>query len=328
MKLFVSGATGFIGIQLVKRLVKEEHTVHALVRSESKAAMIRYPGVKLFKGDILDISSLEHAMEGCEGAFHLAAFAGVDAGDPETVFRYNVDGALNAVEAGGRQGVRRMVVTSTAGIIGPSDDEAVNENSPAPSTFFTDYEESKYRLEKQLLERAAKDPEVVIVNPTRVFGPGYLSTSNFVTIMIKKYTEGSWRFIPGNGNSMGNYVFVEDVVTGHILAMEKGQPGERYLLGGENVTYNELFALVREASGVHKRLVKIPLEIMMMTAGTMKFLSKLTGRPPLIVPGLVRKFSRNWIVSSGKAARELGYQPLDARTGVQKTVEWIKNSHQ
>lgn len=327
MKVFVSGATGFIGIQLVKRLVEEGHTVHALYRSESKAELIRFPAVTLFKGDILDKPSLELAMKGCEEAYHTAAFAGVWAKDPQMVFSLNVNGALNVIEAAGHHLVRRVVVTSTAGILGPSEKEAVNESSPAPSFFFTDYEASKYQLEQKLLGRTETDPEVVVVNPTRVFGPGYLSESNGVTKMIKQYVEGSWRLIPGDGNSSGNYVFVEDVVTGHLLAMKKGMPGERYVLGGENISYNQLFNLVRQASGVRKRLFKIPLSVMLATAHLMKAISKVTGRPPLIVPNLVRKFNHNWIVSSKKAADNLGYHPLNAREAILLTVKWIQNSN-
>ncbi|MBE9518701.1 MAG: NAD-dependent epimerase/dehydratase family protein [Bacteroidetes bacterium] len=326
MKVFVSGATGFIGIQLVKRLVEEGHEVHALFRSESKANLIRHAGVKLFKGDILDKISLDHAIEGCEEAYHVAAFAGVWAKDPEMIFRLNVDGALNVIEAAGKQGVRRVVLTSTAGILGPSHKQSVHESSPAPESFFTDYEASKFQLEKQLLGRTDTDPEVIVVNPTRVYGPGYLSESNGVTKMIKQYVEGKWRLIPGNGKSSGNYVFVEDVVSGHLLAMHKGRPGERYVLGGENISYNQLFELIREASGVRHRLFKIPLWIMLAAAGVMKFISLLSGRPPLIVPDLVRKFNHNWVVSSQKATNDLGYQATNASTGIQLTVQWILNS--
>jgi farnesol dehydrogenase len=327
MKVFVTGATGFIGIQLVKRLVEEGHTVHALYRSESKGDRIRHPRVILFKGDIMEKSSLELAMKGCREAYHTAAFAGVWAKDPEKVRRLNVEGALNVIEAAGHQALRRVVVTSTAGILGPSENEAVDESSPAPASFFTEYEVSKFILEQHLLGRTDKEPEIVIVNPTRVYGPGYLSESNGVTRMIKQYMEGHWRIIPGDGKSLGNYVFVEDVVTGHLLAMESGKPGERYVLGGDNISYNQLFDFVREASGIHKRLFRIPLWIMMVVAHLMKAASRVTGLPPLIVPNLVRKFNHNWIVSSMKAADHLGYHPISARSGIQQTVEWIKNNN-
>ncbi len=328
MKVFVSGATGFIGIQLVKRLVHEGHIVHALYRSQSKADLIKHQNIILFKGDILDTVSLERAMADCDEAYHTAAFAGVWAKDPSVIFRLNVEGALNVIETAGKRGVRRVVLTSTAGILGPSQGEAVHESSPAPGSFFTDYEASKFQLEQQVLGRNENNPEVVVVNPTRVYGPGYLSESNGVTKMIKQYVEGKWKLIPGDGRSSGNYVYVEDVVSGHLLAMQKGLPGERYVLGGENISYNQLFEFVREASGVRHRLFKIPLWIMLAAAGVMKFISFISGRPPLIVPDLVRKFNHNWFVSSQKAREDLGYQSTDARSGIIQTVQWILNSEQ
>lgn len=325
MKVFVSGATGFIGIQLVKRLVKQGDTVHALYRSETKADLIRLPGVKLFKGDILDPSSLAFAMKGCHAAYHTAAFAGVWSKDPEQVFRLNVDGAMNVIEAAGKSGTARVVLTSTAGILGPSQKEPVHESTPPPSAFFTLYEESKFQLEQKLLGHKEGSPEVVIVNPTRVYGPGYLSESNGVTRMIKQYMEGSWRLIPGNGQRTGNYVYVEDVVSGHLLAMQKGLAGERYVLGGENISYMQLFQYTRNASRVSHRLFKVPLWLMLTVAGLMQGISAITGRPPLIVPNLVRKFSHDWIVSSQKAIRELGYEARKAEEGIKQTVKWIQN---
>lgn len=326
MKVFVSGATGFIGIQLVKRLVSQGDIVHALYRSESKADLIRIPGVKLFKGDILDNASLEIAMNGCDVAYHTAAFAGVWSKEPSTVFRLNVDGALNVIEAARLSGLTRLVLTSTAGILGPSENDPVHESTPPPASFFTLYEESKFQLEQKLLGQKEGRPEVVIVNPTRVYGPGYLSESNGVTRMIKQYVEGSWRLIPGDGLSLGNYVHVEDVVSGHLLAMQKGLAGERYVLGGENISYLQLFQYTRFASGVKHKLFKVPLWLMLATATSMKGISALTGRPPLIVPNLVRKFSHNWIVSSRKAIRELGYEARPAEEGIKQTVQWIQNT--
>jgi nucleoside-diphosphate-sugar epimerase len=328
MKVFVSGATGFIGIQLVKRLLSRGDTVHALYRSETKADLIRIPGVKLFKGDILDATSLEIAMKGCNAAYHTAAFAGVWSKDPTRIFRLNVDGALNVIEAARKLGLGRVVVTSTAGILGPSQKDPVHESTPPPSSFFTLYEASKFQLEQKVLGKNEGSPEVVIVNPTRVYGPGYLSESNGVTRMIRQYMEGSWRLLPGNGQSLGNYVHVEDVVSGHLLAMQTGKAGERYVLGGENISYIQLFQYIRNASGVSRRLFKVPLIFMLAASYTMKGISALTGRPPLIVPNLVRKFNHNWIVSSQKAIRELGYEARNAEEGIKQTVQWIQNTYQ
>jgi nucleoside-diphosphate-sugar epimerase len=323
MNVFVSGATGYIGVQLVKKLVLNGLTVHALYRSEEKAAPVRMSGVKLFKGDLLDPASLQLAMKGCTQVYHTAAFASVWSRDPEQVFRLNVNGALNVIEAARATGIQRIVVTSTAGILGPSLSEPVNETSPVPISFFTPYEESKYKMEQEL--KKITDIEIVIVNPTRVFGPGLLSESNGVTKMIRNYIKNNWRYIPGTGKQSGNYVFVEDVVTGHILAMDKGVAGERYVLGGENLSYLRLWQLVRNASHIQKKLYRIPLWLMLTVSWWMLLLTRLTGNPPLITPDLVRKFNHHWNVSSDKAVKSLGYAPIPAQKGIELTVHWINN---
>jgi len=324
MKVFVSGATGYIGIQLVKRLAHSGFQVHALYRSEPKAELIRFEGVTLFKGDILDKQSLAMAMKGCSQAYHVAAYAAVWAKDPKLFFRYNVEGTLQVIDAARTAGTKRMVVTSTAGILGPSEREPVHEGSPVPSSFFTLYEASKYEMEQRIKNELNSDLEIVLVNPTRVYGPGILSKSNGLALLIKKYISGKWRFIPGDGERSGNYAYVEDVVNGHLLAMEKGRSGERYILGGEELSYNLLFEHVREASGVRFRLFHLPLQLLFVAAGVMMLVSKLSGKPPLIVPSWVRKLTHNWVVSSEKAIRELGYSPIPAREGIEKTVHWVR----
>lgn len=323
--VFVSGATGFIGSRLVKRLADEGNTVHALYRSKTKADSIRRKEVQLFKGDILDEESVMAAMKGCEQAYHVAAFAGVWSKDASLIHRLNVEGPLNIIRAARSCGTSRVVVTSTAGILGPSVGEAVDENTPTPDSFFTPYEASKSAMELRLAELPDQDPEIIIVNPTRVYGPGVMSESNGVTKMIGQYLEGKWRFIPGDGKSSGNYVYVEDAVNGHLLAMEKGLPGERYVLGGENLSYNKLFEICREIGQVKFRLFHMPLWLMLSVASLMGLWTKISGMAPLILPGLVRKFNHNWIVSSGKAFKELGYKPMNAREGIGNTILWLKS---
>jgi len=326
VRVFVSGATGFIGIQLVRRLAGMGIEVHALYRSTSKAKLIKMEGVKLYQGDILDVESLLRGMKGCEQAYHVAAFAGVWSRDTGLIERLNVDGTMNVIHAAASSGISRVVVTSTAGILGPSESGPVNEESPPPPSFFSPYESSKFKMEQILKNRDEQKPEVIVVNPTRVYGPGYLSESNGVTKMIKHYTEGKWKFVPGNGESVGNYVFIEDVVTGHILAMKKGKHGERYVLGGENISYNKLFEYIRSSSGVNKKLIKLPLWVMLLVALFMKMFSLISGRPPMVVPNLVRKFNHQWIVSSEKAIQLLGYNPMGTQAGIEKTVTWLRSN--
>ncbi|HYW95137.1 MAG TPA: SDR family oxidoreductase [Bacteroidales bacterium] len=324
MKIFVSGATGFIGSRLCLKLAEAGHTVHALYRSADKTKSINRPGILLFRGDIMDRESLSRALEGCEQAYHAAAFTKAWMKDRGHIYRLNIEGTLNIIGAASEAGVKKMVVTSTAGVFGPSGNGLVDERS-VPQSFFIDYETSKFILEKILTLISSTGSHVVMVNPTRVYGEGPMNDSNGVTKMIDRYTRGKWHFIPGNGNGIGNYVHVDDVVAGHILAMEKGESGERYILGGENTSYLLFFQTLRRISGKNYALFRLPLFLMLPVAHLMVAASSLTGKGPLITPALVRKFNMNFRVSAEKAKHDLGYAPADLESGLKKTVDWLNS---
>lgn len=326
MKIFISGATGFIGSRLAMRLANEGHQVHALYRDESKRVILEHPNIQLFKGDILDFSSLVIPVEGCSQIYHAAAFARVWDKDPTSVYRQNIEGTMNVIRAGIMAGVKRIVCTSTAGVLGPSlPGIMVDENTPRPSKYFIDYECSKKIMEEILSTLSLTGTEIVIVNPSRVFGPEILSDSNGITRMIQRYIKGKWHIIPGNGKSIGNYVYIEDVVTGHIQAMENGKSGERYVLGGTNLTYNEFFNELAELTGKRYFMIHLPVFMMRMISQMMLFTARISGKPPLITPALVRKYNHSWNLSSAKAVKDLNYQPLDFKTGIGRTVKWLEN---
>jgi nucleoside-diphosphate-sugar epimerase len=326
MKIFISGATGFIGSRLAMRLAEEGNIVHALYRSDSRKISINHSNIIFFKGDILDYPSLETAISGCEQVYHVAAFTNVWDSDPSRIYRLNIEGSMNVIRAGIKTGVKKFVCTSTAGVFGPSGpDGFVDENSPKPEKYFTDYESSKAILEEILRTICRSGVNIVMVNPTRVYGPGLLSESNSVTKMIIKYTEGHWRIIPGNGKSIGNYVHVEDVVSGHLLAMERGVAGENYALGGSNLSYNEFFATLAKISGKKRQMVYIPVWLMILISMFSLFFSGFTRRDPYITPPLVRKFLKNWNVSSEKAKNDLSYKPMDLNSGLENTIKWFRD---
>jgi NAD+-dependent farnesol dehydrogenase len=324
VKIFVSGATGFIGNRLAIRLAEQGHSVHALYRDDNKLPLLNHNGIEPFKGDILDKPSLEKAITGCELVYHTAAFASVWTSDPSIIYRLNIEGTTNVVNCARTSGIRKIVCTSTAGVYGPSGVNGMNdENTPKPGKYFIDYEASKSILEVVLHTLSHSGTEIVIVNPTRVYGPGILSESNGVTRMVEAYMSGNWHFIPGNGKSTGNYVHVNDVVTGHILAMEKGLNGDNYILGGTNVSYDDFFRELSRLSGQRRWLVHIPAPVMMLIAGLMLFNTKITGRAPVVTPPLVRRFVNYWNVSSSKAVKELGYKPMSLEAGLTNTIDWI-----
>ena len=215
--IFITGATGFIGNRLAHRLADSGCQVVALARTPKKAASLQHPNIQVIIGSLEDEQALQKGMENADFVYHLAAHASLWA--PDDAFeRINIEGTINVLNAALQQGIKRVVVTSTAGVIGPALDGPVTEETKRVVDFFNDYERTKYEAELIVKEYVAQEGlDAVMVNPTRVYGPGQLNESNAVTKLIKQYAEGRWRFLPGDGTTIGNYVFIDDVVQGHIL---------------------------------------------------------------------------------------------------------------
>jgi farnesol dehydrogenase len=327
MKYLLTGGTGFIGGHLAGALAERGETVHLLVRSLTGASHLDRPGIRLFEGDITDKESVERAMKGCTHVFHLAAFAKPFAKDPSRFHTVNVEGTINLLEAAKREGVRRVVFTSTAGTLLPTDAvRDAREDDPHPGTQLTPYAETKSLAEKECRRYAGQGLEVVIVAPTRVFGPGAINESNSVTRIISLYRRGRWRIIPGNGRTIGNYVFVNDVVRGHLLAMEKGRSGQKYNLGGENLSFNSLFRLIGECTGRPRVVVRVPYPLLWLAAAGMTLMARLSGTPPMITPGWIRQYLHHRRVSSNKARIELGYAISPVKEGIGQTLQWLKEN--
>ena len=212
MNILITGATGFIGTNLALKLANQDHTVHALYRSKEKAKRIEHKNIKLFKGDITDVESLKIAMQGCEQVYHIAAFTEVWAKDNQFIYNLNVTATENVLKLALELGIKKLAFTSTAGVFGPSLNGQITENSERSMDYFLEYERTKDIAEEKVKEYVKKGLNAVIVNPTRVYGPGLLSKSNSVTIMIKGFSEGKWRVIPGNGKSICNYVFNNNIL--------------------------------------------------------------------------------------------------------------------
>lgn len=325
-KVFLTGSTGFLGIHLAKALLRENNEVVALCRSKSKGGELQAAGVLIAEGDIANRNSLEAGMKGCDQVYHMAALAKPWDKDKDAFRKVNIEGTRNVLEAALTLGVKKVVITSTAGVLGYSiNGEIIDEQPRKGFDLSTDYERTKLEAEELARTYAEKGIEVVIVNPTRVYGPGVLSQSNSTTKMIRQFSRGKWRIVPGDGEGVGNYVYVDDVIQGHLLAMQKGKNGERYILGGENASFNQFFAVLRKTTGQQQKLFNMPLGIMLGVSGTMQFLADNFGIKPLITPPFIRKYSQKAFLTSEKAVRELGYQPVMLEEGVLKTLAWLKN---
>lgn len=325
MKIFISGGTGFLGNKLVKYLSELGYTINALCHNATKKNLLEFPGVEIFYGDISNISSLRKAMAGCSHVYHVAGYARVWSKDPATYYKINTNGTKNILDIAVEMGIQKMVFTSTAGVLGHSGEKPVTENDERIGPFYNEYEDSKWQAE-ELCKKYAQEKQlnVSIVNPPRIYGPGLPSESNALTDMIKKYVEGKWRILPSDGKGIGSYVYIDDIIRGHVLAMEKGRAGERYILSGDNASYIDFFAKLANVSGKKFHMVKLPLPIMLLVGKFLMLKSKITGKPPLITPKWIIKYSYDWALDCEKAKNELGYSYLSLEDGLKKTIDWIK----
>lgn len=326
MKIFISGSTGSIGSHLVKRLSEKGYTIHALVRSLKKAEPIRFPNVIFFEGDITNKESIDLAMDGCEQAYHLSAYAKVWAKNSGTFYKVNVEGTVNILKSAYEKGVKKVVVTSTAGVFGPSINGIITEEKVRDIDFFTEYEGSKALAESRVKDFVNLfDLNVIIVSPTRVYGPLIFGKPNSTTLLIDKFIHNKWSIYPGNSRKLGNYIYIDDVVQGHILAMEKGRKGHTYLLGGENHDYFTFFETLKEVSGIKRKLFNIPVWVQKTYAYLVLKQAQLFKKEPMVTPRWIPKGELNWEVSSQKAQRELGLTITPLKEGLSKTIESLRS---
>lgn len=328
MNCFLTGSNGFIGTRLVEELSAEGHTVRCLVRSPDRFSRFSgLPGVTPVIGDLDAVNVLEAASRGCDTVFHMAAFAKPWSKDRSLPFRVNVTGTENVLKAAARAGVKRFVFTSSAAVIGPSPGvEPIEEDFPRTVPFFNEYEENKAAAEGLVRSYNRDGMECVIVNPPRVYGPGPVNESNAVTRMIYLWSLGKWRIIPGDGTCVGNYVLVDDVVRGHILAAQKGKAGHRYILGGENLSFNRFFETLAGLTGLRRRMVRLPVSLMIAGARLLEWQAPVTGVPPMITAPWVKKYLNHWSLSSRKAWEDLGYNPVSFEVGAGITLRWLREN--
>ncbi len=319
MTVCVTGATGFIGAHVAKLASESAGPVRVTYRNEARLERLAGIEVEPVKADVLDRAALRRAFRGCETVFHCAGY--VASRPLETVWSANALAPRVAVEAAAAEGVRRVVVTSSVAGIGPAppDRPGAEDDLYRGGGLGMTYPDAKHEGEAEALAAGARrGVEVVIVNPSYVFGvaldrttPGETSTR-----MIGNYLRGR---LPAIVDGATNAVDVLDVARGHLLAAERGAPGERYVLGGHDVTWVELFERVARLSGVRYPLIVLPPE-----AAALARTAESAGVPGLIpAEGLVL-MAQSWRYSSRKAKRELGYRPRSLERTLEATIDWYR----
>ena len=324
MKIFVTGATGFIGSELIRELLDENHEVVGLYRDAKKIRISPNDKLSWERCPLADPDRLKDCLQGCDVVFHLAAYARVWAKDRDLYHEINVNGTRNLLHAAMEAGVSKFILTSTAGVLGPSNGSPVDETMARTSEYFTEYERTKSMAEKLVLGTKMHGMRTVVLLPSRLYGPGLLNESNSVTRLIQKYIQGSWRLLPGNGKKIGNYAYIRDVVQGHIRAMHYPGHNERFILGGINIEYRGFFDAIGEVSGQRQWLIPVPSSLIIGISYLLWLRAKVLGHPPLITPGWARKYLHHWKLSSRKAQKELGYKITPLDQALRDTITWLE----
>lgn len=323
MKVLLTGGTGFLGKNVARALSARGHEVRLLARAGSNLAGL--PAGDIVRGDVCDAASLRGAAEGCQAILHMAALVKMWVPEREVFDRVNVEGLRAALAAAEGVGAR-LVYTSSFMAIGPTGAAPADESQIHPGhSFRNDYERTKAQADVIAREAAAAGRDVVLLYPGVVYGPGDRTAGNIVVNMIADHLRGRFPGIIGPGDRLWSYAFVEDVAAGHVDALEKGRAGERYLLAGENVSMNDFFRLLAEASGVPAPRLHIPYAAAGALGWMLYAWAELTGMEPLLTHEVVGVFREHWSYTSAKAQRDLGYRTTSLRDGLRRTLDWLRS---
>lgn len=322
-RVLVTGGTGFIGSHIVGRLCEENFSVRVLARPASPLDCLKSLAVEIVTGDLTNKDSLEHAVQGCQVVFHVAADYRLWAAHPEELYRNNVDGTTNLLAAAFGHGVERFIYTSTVGTIGfpKNGSQGAEENFPDPAELAGHYKRSKFQAEQVALRYAREGHPVVVVNPTAPVGEGDRKPTDTGKIILDFLN----RKMPAYIDTGLNLVDVRDVAEGHLAAMRRGRPGERYILGGRNMTFKEILSALAEITGIPAPTIRLPYAVALCAAAVDSFWARFTGTPPRAPLEGVRMARHKMWVSSAKAERELGYCSHSVETALKRAVEWFRN---
>jgi dihydroflavonol-4-reductase len=316
-RVLVTGATGVIGGSLVARLRGQGLDVVGLARSDTAARALGDRGIDAVRGDVLDEEALVEGMRGCESVYHVAGVNSLCPSDRAELFRVNVTGAERVVRAAGRAAVRRVVNTSSAASIGEVEGTVGTEASPHRGWFLSAYEQSKLEGERAAFAAGRQlGVDVVAVNPASVQGPGRASGTGRILLAL---ADDRLRAFVDTRISL---VDIEDCVTGHVLAHERGRVGERYLLCGVTLSSAEAIELLREVAGTSARPWMVPASTARALAAAVEGAFRMMRRNPPVCREMMRTLLHGHAYDGSKAARELGLRYTPARDTLQRTIEW------
>ncbi len=323
MKALVTGGTGFVGANLVRVLLARDYQVRCLVRKGANMLALEGLPVELAYGDILDKPSIEAALAGCGGLFHPAGLYSLTRAQARAIYKTNVDGTRNVLDAALRAGVGKVVFTSTTATRGPSLNGRPNDESsePRPQDLHSPYRHSKYQAEQVALEYCQRGLLVVVVNPSVPIGPWDVRPTP-TGMMLVRFLNGPF---PAYLDYGLNLVDVQDVALGHVLAMEKGEAGQRYILANRNVTLRETLAMLGRIAGKQPPRWQAPKWLALWAAYAEEYLyARPFHKEPRIPVDGVRETGQRMHFTSAKAVRELGLPQSPVEGAMERAVAWFK----
>src|ERR1035438_7684577 len=327
MRAFVTGATGFLGSHVARVLAEQGADLRLLVRPTSDLRNIQDLNADRVAGDLRDVSSIEKAMAGCDVVFHVAADYRLWVRDPEAMYRSNVEGTRSLLEAARKQRVRRVVYTSSVATMGftsgssSKNGHVADETSPVSlADMIGHYKRSKFMAEQVAIDAARSGVDVVIVNPTTPIGERDIKptpTGRIVVDFLK-------RKFPAYVETGLNLVDATECARGHVQALEKGRSGERYILGGENLSLKQILDRLAAIAGLPSPTVKLPYFFALATGVVDEMVTgRLLGKEPRATIDAVRMGRKKMFASSAKAERELGWRMVPVNDALRRAADWF-----
>jgi dihydroflavonol-4-reductase len=322
MRALVTGASGFVGAAVARALCRTGWQVRALVRATSDRRNLAQLPVETVGGDLTDVPSLDAALERCDALFHAAADYRLWTPDPQRLYRTNVEGTRNVLDAARRAHTPGIVYTSSVATVGlPPDGSPGTEATPvALANMIGHYKRSKFLAEELARESARAGLPVVIVNPSTPIGPGDVRPTPTGRLVV----DAALGRMPAYVDTGLNIVHVDDVAAGHLRALERGRPGERYILGGENLTLREILVAISRLTGRKPPRVRLPHAALLPCALAAELMARISGRETRLTLAGVRMARKPMYFSSEKAVRELGYSWRPPAAAFADALAWLR----
>ncbi len=323
-KLFLTGATGYLGQHIIQTAIQSGYSVRALYRS-APIQKDSLNSVEWVQGDIGDKESLQTHLAGCDAVIHSAGLVSIWRRDTNDFFAANVQGTENVFQAALKSGINRVVYTSSFFALGPTgetpaDETHINRETPSP----TPYANSKAQALPLASHYSQQGLNIITMIPALIYGPGKATQGNHITNMVKDYVNRKLPGIPGDGKKRWTFSYVEDVAQAHLLALEKGRAGEKYIVGGEDATLVEFLEILEDLTGIRRPRLELPIFLLKWVGGFEVARAKMSKHYlPKLTPDMLNVYKYHWRYSSQKAMKELGYTRTPLKAGLVRILEDI-----